>query len=92
MTTAPECSHIDEIRVTETSTNVCEDCILSGYTWVHLRMCLTCGHVSCCDSSPRRHALQHFQRTRHPLIRSAEPGEMWTWCYVDRIPAGELEA
>jgi CPA1 family monovalent cation:H+ antiporter len=62
----------------------CEDCVAEGLTvWVHLRRCLTCGHVGCCDSSPRRHATAHFHETGHPVIRSAEPGEHWRWCYVD---------
>jgi uncharacterized UBP type Zn finger protein len=86
------CSHLNQIKVERVNTRVCEDCILTGDTWVHLRMCLTCGHVGCCDSSPNRHATGHFHNTRHPLVRSAEPGEAWVWCYVDQIPAGELEA
>ncbi len=62
----------------------CEDCVAEGLSvWVHLRKCLTCGHVGCCDSSPRRHATAHFAATGHPVIRSAEPGEHWRWCYVD---------
>ncbi len=62
----------------------CEDCVAEGLSvWVHLRRCLTCGHVGCCDSSPRRHATAHFESTRHPVVRSAEPGEHWRWCYVD---------
>ena len=62
---------------------VCEDCVVEGTTWVHLRRCLTCGHVGCCDSSPRRHGAAHFAQTTHPVIRSAEPGERWRWCFVD---------
>ena len=63
---------------------VCEECHAAGLSdWVHLRQCLTCGHVGCCDSSPRRHATAHFTATEHPVIRSAEPGEDWRWCYVD---------
>ena len=63
---------------------VCEDCVVEGVdTWVHLRMCLTCGHVGCCDSSPRTHATAHFVATGHPVMRSAEPGEEWRWCFVD---------
>ena len=61
----------------------CEDCLKSGGRWVHLRECLSCGHVGCCDSSPNRHATAHFHATRHPIISSAEPGETWCWCYVD---------
>jgi uncharacterized UBP type Zn finger protein len=87
-----ECTHLDSIRVTQTDTHVCEDCIKTGDTWVHLRMCLTCGHVGCCDSSPNRHASKHANQIGHPLIRSIEPGERWVWCYVDQIVPGELEA
>ena len=62
----------------------CDDCLAIGeHAWVHLRQCLTCGHVGCCDSSPRRHATAHFHTTGHPVIRSAEPGELWRWCYLD---------
>lgn len=63
----------------------CEDCLKTGDKWVHLRICLVCGHVGCCDSSPNRHATRHFEETGHPLIRSIEPGEQWSWCYVDEI-------
>ncbi len=69
--------------------DACEDCLKEGTQWVHLRECLTCGHVGCCDSSPRRHATRHFHETQHPVIRSVEPGERWTWCYVHEV-AGEL--
>jgi CPA1 family monovalent cation:H+ antiporter len=63
---------------------VCEDCVREGWTtWVHLRRCLDCGHTACCDSSPRRHASAHFEETEHPVMRSAEPGEEWRWCFVD---------
>lgn len=67
------------------STEGCEDCLKTGDKWVHLRICLVCGHVGCCDSSPNRHATRHFEETGHPLIRSIEPGEQWSWCYVDEI-------
>ena len=63
----------------------CEDCLKTGDTWVHLRMCMTCGHVGCCDSSKNKHATKHFHGTKHPIIRSAEPGEGWYWCYVDEL-------
>jgi uncharacterized UBP type Zn finger protein len=65
------------------SSHGCKECLESGDGWVHLRLCLTCGHVGCCDSSPNRHATRHFHATRHPVIRSYEPGESWGWCYVD---------
>lgn len=63
----------------------CQDCLRDGTAWVHLRLCLGCGHVGCCDSSPNRHATAHFDRTLHPVIRSYGPGETWRWCYLDRI-------
>ena len=63
----------------------CEDCLRTGGTWVHLRVCLTCGHAGCCDDSPNRHAAGHFRETGHPLIRSMEPGEAWVWCFADQV-------
>lgn len=87
-----ECTHLDAIEVIETDKHVCEDCVKTGDTWVHLRMCLTCGHVDCCDSSKNRHARKHFGALGHPLIRSIEPGERWIWCYMDDIAPGELAA
>jgi uncharacterized UBP type Zn finger protein len=63
----------------------CEDCLRTGDKWLHLRICLECGHVACCDSSPNRHATAHFKSSAHPIIRSLEPGEGWSWCYVDEI-------
>jgi Zn ribbon nucleic-acid-binding protein len=79
------CTHLDRIRdVTPSSTEGCTDCLALGErNWVHLRECLCCGHVSCCDSSPRRHAAAHFRESEHPLVRSFQPGEDWRWCYVD---------
>ena len=62
----------------------CEECLRAGTSWVHLRLCLTCGHVGCCDTSPGRHATRHAQHTAHPVIASYEPGERWAWCYVDQ--------
>jgi len=65
--------------------DACQDCLALGEdVWSHLRMCLTCGHVGCCDSSPRRHAAEHHHGAEHPVMRSFEPGEAWRWCYVDR--------
>ena len=64
----------------------CPECVAMGFTdWVHLRQCLTCGHVACCDSSPRRHMSAHHERTGHPVMRSFEPGEAWRWCFVDEM-------
>lgn len=67
----------------------CQECTEDGVnTWAHLRMCLECGHVGCCDSSPHQHATEHFRQTGHPVMRSAEPGEDWRWCYIDQRLAG----
>jgi uncharacterized UBP type Zn finger protein len=88
----PQCTHLNYIKITQTNKRVCEDCVLTGDRWIHLRMCLTCGHVGCCDSSPNRHASKHAGRTRHPLVRSIEPGETWIWCYVDQLAPADLEA
>ncbi|HEV2386058.1 MAG TPA: UBP-type zinc finger domain-containing protein [Candidatus Acidoferrales bacterium] len=84
------CSHLDQATITETAKRVCEDCVKTGDTWVHLRLCLSCGHVGCCDSSKNRHATGHFHSSSHPLVRSIEPGESWVWCYVDEITPAEV--
>jgi len=84
------CRHLGQIVVTTTDKRVCEDCAKLGDDWVHLRLCLSCGHVGCCDSSRNRHATRHFLRTAHPLVRSIEPGERWVWCYADEVMPGEL--
>jgi uncharacterized UBP type Zn finger protein len=84
------CTHLSEARVLQTDKDYCEECVRSGQSWVHLRLCLTCGHVGCCDSSTNRHASKHRQETGHPLVRSIEPGERWVWCYEDKIVAGEI--
>ncbi|MGH3876223.1 MAG: ubiquitin carboxyl-terminal hydrolase 14 [Actinophytocola sp.] len=79
------CTHVDQIQdVTASSTEGCTDCLATGGHWVHLRECLTCGHVGCCDSSPNRHATAHYEQSRHPVMRSFEPGEDWRWCFVDQ--------
>ena len=85
------CTHLNQIAVERTSKRVCEDCVKIGDTWVHLRLCMECGHVGCCDSSKNKHATKHFHATKHPLVRSIEPGESWVWCYVDQVIAGELD-
>lgn len=77
------CSHKNMIKVNNTSEDVCQDCVEQGDSWVHLRMCMTCGYVGCCDSSPNKHARAHFEESNHPIIRSIEPGEEWRWCYID---------
>lgn len=79
------CTHLDRITDAKPRSRGCEECLKTGDTWVHLRMCLTCGHVGCCDSSKNKHATKHFRATEHPLIRSAQPGENWAWCYVDQV-------
>jgi uncharacterized UBP type Zn finger protein len=81
---ASKCTHVAEFsKKVKPRTKGCEECLKSGDTWVHLRMCLECDHVGCCDSSKNRHARAHFQETGHPLIQSAERGEDWRWCYID---------
>lgn len=81
------CTHLDQIVFAEPPAEVagCEECLATGGRWVHLRMCQTCGHIGCCDNSPGRHATGHFRSTGHPLICSAEPGEDWSWCYLDEL-------
>ncbi|HMG36147.1 MAG TPA: UBP-type zinc finger domain-containing protein [Blastocatellia bacterium] len=75
--------HLQEIRDVTPSADGCEECLKTGSQWVQLRMCLTCGHVGCCDSSEGRHATGHFRATAHPIMQSIEPGQSWRWCYVD---------
>jgi Zn-finger in ubiquitin-hydrolases and other protein len=82
---AKQCTHLDQIRDVTPSANGCEDCLKIGDTWVHLRECLICGHVGCCDSSKNKHATKHFHATHHPIIQSFQPGEDWRWCYVDQV-------
>jgi uncharacterized UBP type Zn finger protein len=84
---AAVCTHLDTVAITELPPDIpgCEDCLKIGSGWVHLRMCQSCGHIGCCDSSPNRHATAHFHESGHPIIRSAEPGEDWSWCYVDEL-------
>ena len=81
---APQCTHVaDHVKKVKPNTKGCEECLKTGDRWVHLRMCLECGHVGCCDSSKGRHATAHFRSTQHPVMQSAEHGEDWRWCYVD---------
>jgi Zn-finger in ubiquitin-hydrolases and other protein len=84
---AAECTHLDMVEVTELPASIpgCEDCLKIGGRWLHLRMCETCGHIACCDSSPNKHASKHAAEVDHPIARSAEPGEDWSWCYVDEL-------
>ena len=80
----PTCTHLNLIQEVTPSTDGCEECLVSGDTWVHLRLCLTCGNVGCCNSSKNKHATRHFHATGHPIVKSFEPGEDWRWCYVDK--------
>jgi len=84
---AATCTHLDtiDVDVAPDSEAGCSDCLAIGGTWVHLRMCMACGHVACCDSSPNRHATAHSRATGHPIVRSLEPGEDWLWCYEDEV-------
>jgi uncharacterized UBP type Zn finger protein len=79
------CSHLDRVADVAPSSDGCEDCLQIGGRWVHLRVCMTCGHVGCCDSSPNHHATVHFRSAGHPIIQSYEPGEDWWYCYVDDL-------
>lgn len=87
MTDQPTCTHLDTVEYLEPPEPVrgCEDCLKLGASWVHLRMCHTCGKIACCDDSPNRHATAHYHESEHPIIRSVEPGEDWSWCYVDEL-------
>ena len=78
------CKHLGQIKKVKPSAEGCEDCLKIGDTWVHLRMCLVCGHVGCCDSSINRHATKHFHKTKHPIIQAYTGGD-WKWCYIDEI-------
>jgi uncharacterized UBP type Zn finger protein len=83
---AQQCKHLADVRdVAPKTPDGCEECLQTGDEWVHLRLCLQCGHVGCCDDSPNRHATKHFHKTNHPVIRSFEPYEDWGWCFVDQI-------
>jgi hypothetical protein len=80
------CGHIDQIQVgIPDQVAGCEDCLAIGDRWVHLRICRSCGHVACCDSSPNQHATKHAHESGHPIVSSLEPGEDWSWCYQDQI-------
>ena len=82
---ATRCTHTNQIQEVTPSAQGCEECLQMGDSWVHLRICLICGHVGCCDSSKNKHATKHFHATEHPIIQSFEPGEDWRWCYVDEV-------
>ncbi len=81
-----QCKHLAQVRDVKPKTpDGCEECLASGDEWVHLRLCLECGHVGCCDDSPNRHATKHFHKTKHPIMRSFEPGEDWGFCFVENL-------
>src|SRR5205085_10556855 len=82
---ADECRHESTIHKVTPGTLGCQECLESGSWWVHLRLCRTCGHVGCCDSSPNKHATAHFHATQHPIIEAYDPPEGWGWCYVDEL-------
>lgn len=87
--TNTQCTHTDQIAVVTPSAKGCEECLKLGDSWVHLRLCKTCGHVGCCNSSKNKHAQKHFDTTQHPIIQSFEPGEDWLWCYIDKTYVDE---
>ena len=84
---AETCPHLNEIKedIRPVTPEGCEECLKMGDSWVHLRLCLTCGHVGCCNQSKNKHATKHFISTNHPVIKSFQPGEDWMWCYVDEL-------
>jgi uncharacterized UBP type Zn finger protein len=86
------CPHFDQIHPVTPRSNGCQECLKMGDSWVHLRLCLTCGHVGCCDDSKNKHASAHFRHTHHPIVRSFEPGEAWGWCFVDEAFFDEIPA
>jgi uncharacterized UBP type Zn finger protein len=80
-----QCKHLNTVKPVKPSSDGCEECLAMGDTWVHLRLCRTCGQVGCCDDSKNRHARKHFLKANHPIISSFEPGEDWSWCFIDEI-------
>lgn len=86
-----DCGHAAGLPEQVAPASQCEDCVREGTSWVHLRRCLACQRVGCCDSSPQRHASRHWQQSTHPVAASVEPGEHWAWCYADQavlVPGG----
>ena len=83
----PKDSHLSQVNqnIEPKTPHGCEECLKMVSWWVHLRLCLTCGHVGCCDSSPNKHATKHFKATEHPIIKSFQPGEDWKYCYIDNL-------
>jgi len=85
------CTHLQASDDAPPRTSGCEECLKLGDRWVHLRRCVRCGHVGCCNSSKNKHATKHFHETAHPVVQSFEPGETWRWCYVDEVQDPPLE-
>jgi uncharacterized UBP type Zn finger protein len=79
------CAHLKEVKTSRANSRGCEECLRLGDSWVHLRLCRTCGHVGCCDSSKNKHATGHYHARGHPIVTSLEPGETWSWCYADQM-------
>lgn len=79
------CEHFEQIQEVTPTTSGCKECLEMGDTWVHLRLCMTCGQVGCCDESKNKHATRHYHTTGHPVIKSLQPGETWMWCYADQV-------
>jgi len=79
------CGHLDHVHHVKPKTDGCEECLKMGDSWVHLRLCMECGHVGCCDSSKNKQGTKHFHHTKHPIMRSIEPEEDWGWCFVDEL-------
>jgi hypothetical protein len=82
---ARDCTHLDQVLTDQPNSKGCEECLATGDGWVHLRLCRTCGHLGCCDDSKNRHATKHFHATGHPIMTSWEPGEYWSWCFIDEV-------
>jgi uncharacterized UBP type Zn finger protein len=80
-----QCTHLEFVKTDQRNSDGCEECLAMGDTWVHLRLCRTCGHVGCCDSSKNKHATKHFHATKHPIMSSLERGEDWSWCFIDEV-------
>ena len=78
-----ECRHLDQAHEVHYTERVCPECVKLGDSWVHLRICMVCGHVGCCDSSKNKHATKHFKTSAHPIVKSIQAGEDWAWCYID---------
>jgi len=81
------CQHISSVVVVDPTSEVCDQCVALGDRWVHLRACLSCGQVGCCDQSKNKHATKHYRSSGHPVIQSIEPGEDWVYCYIDHLMA-----